>query len=148
MSDVNQLTYFKNVSSKVALRINHPSYHDVHREYIVHCCNVFGCELKRKRCKDAGAESGIIHSMAHPDGVTHDMKSPVVIFHYTRSLEKFELQYSVNKDNGSEGTAAQGQNVGKYMDQSLGRSTGTYMYLFCGALYLLRNAADVSPCCW
>lgn len=128
MGQENQLTYFKNVSSKVALQINHPLYQDAQRDYMTHCCNSFGCGLtKKKRCRDLMV-SGVapaLHGIQQPEDTTREFPSPLVIFRYARSLEKFELQYSVNKDSSSD-SPAQGQNVGLYMDQSVGKHSMIY----------------------
>jgi hypothetical protein len=123
MARNNELTYFKNVTSKVALRLNHASYQDLHRDYLIHCCNSFGCGLKKKRCRDVSEVAPVLHGIQRPDDTAIELPPPFVIFHYARSLEKFELQYSVNKDSTSDISSAKGQNVGMYMDQSMGEST-------------------------
>lgn len=123
MRQENQMTYFKNVSSKVALRLNDPSFQDIQRDYMIHCCNPFQCGLSKKtRCRDV-MRSGVapsLHGIFQPEDTLREFPSPIVIFHYTRSLERFELQYSVNKDSSSKDASAKGQNVGLYMDQSVG----------------------------
>ena len=120
MAKENQLTHFKTVPSKVALRLNHPSYQDSHRAYLIHCCNAFGCGLKKKICRDVSAVVPALHGIQQPEDTAREVLSPFVIFRYARSLEKFELQYSVNKDSTSDLSSARGQNVGLYMDQSMG----------------------------
>jgi len=120
MPEYNQLTFFKNVSSKVGLRLNHPSYQTAHRDYIVHCCNAFGCELKKRRCRDVSAVAAVIHGVQQPEDIFREPVFPLVIFHYSRSLEKFELQYSVNRDTSGESPEAVSQDVGLFMDQSIG----------------------------
>jgi hypothetical protein len=121
MTRENQLTYFKNISSKVALRLNHPSFQESHRDYMIHCCNAFGCGLKKKRCRDVSGVVPELHGVQQPEDTTREIPSPFVIFQYARSLEKFELQYSVNKDSNSDVSSAKGQNVGLYLDQSIGK---------------------------
>jgi hypothetical protein len=120
MAGNNQLTYFKNVSSKVALRINHESFRDDHRSYMAHCCNTLGCEVKKKKCRAVSHVAAQIHGLLQDEDATREVPSPLLIFHYARSLEKFELQYSVNKASYSDLPVAKDQNVGLFMDLSLG----------------------------
>lgn len=37
-----KMTYFKNVKNKVALRLNHATFTDVHRHFVVNCCDFHG----------------------------------------------------------------------------------------------------------
>lgn len=130
MSNENQLTFLKNVSSKVAVRLNGPSFKQTHRDFVVHCCNAWGCEARRKRCREVSAVSAEMLGVQQPEhaGGGEMPPSPLVIFRYARSLEKFELQYSVNKDSSSVGSSG-GQDVGRYMDMSLGESHSTHNHV-------------------
>ena len=40
----SKMTYFKSVKNKVALRLNHPTFTDVHRHFVVNCCDFHGKE--------------------------------------------------------------------------------------------------------
>jgi len=38
----SKMTYFKSVKNKVALRLNHHTFSDVHRHFVVNCCDFHG----------------------------------------------------------------------------------------------------------
>ena len=110
---------FNNVSSKVALAINQNSYDKLHRDYMIHCCNVHGCFLQKIRCHENGAVGLGLHGFHQPEDSTKLIQSPLVLFRYARSLEKFELQFSVFKDSTTTKVAI-GQSIDSYMRQSSG----------------------------
>ena len=143
----SKMTYFKSVKNKVALRLNHSTFTDVHRHFVVHCCHFHGNVLACICVSDvilflcfvlivAPSPLSVIYTGCKYskgcDGenvkyLTKGNKKPgnhgLQIMHYSRSLEKFALKSKTwVTATGENGAASSNYHLGHFLERQIGTS--------------------------
>lgn len=91
---------------KVGLYLNHRTFRSPQNSNLIHCCDASGCNEDKESCR-------FIKVLDFDDA-----SAPVVVFHYLRSLEKYELKYSVYARKSL--LLAKRQDVGQYLENMIG----------------------------
>jgi hypothetical protein len=109
--------------SKVALQLNHPNFTADQRTYPIYCCDFHGCRYGSKHmggrefCASKAAYNASYELRFSKAGRGADYDA-VVLYHYARSLEKYDLK-------GNTWETATGENAVSYpITNYLQRSVG------------------------
>lgn len=97
MADRSKLTYFKTVAPKLILHLTHPNTTKLQQRFMINCCNMHNC--KDKNClhyRDSDTEY-----LYFGNGRKANEKFNIMMFHYSRSLEKFTLKQKTWQKIGS-----------------------------------------------
>ena len=138
-----RMTYYKNVKNKVALRLNHHTFTDVHRHFVVYCCDFHGNFAKKMICSmyffqffvgehnemilcyiigcqfSGGCSGQDVNYLfkGNKNGGGHGLQ----IMHYSRSLEKFSLKSKTwVTATGENGAKSSNYHLGHFLERQIG----------------------------
>jgi hypothetical protein len=119
MPKASQMTFFKSVAPKVALRLSGPIYNKAFENYTavlnyVRQCNFHGCP----RNFEANFSEAMVRSQFIGNGKHWGGASVPSIYHYSRSLEKYGAKTETWRTAG--GIVGQTYNLELFLDRSVG----------------------------
>jgi hypothetical protein len=123
-----ELTYFKSVSPKLILHLSHPNITKRQKYFILNCCNFHNC--KDVNCRHFNED--VTHYLYNGNGKNElwgrdDSMDNIMIFHYSRSLEKFTLKQNTWQAIGSNNFTIINfldRNIGTIFDNRAGERYG------------------------
>ena len=128
MQQPRKLTYFKSVSPKLILHLGHPNITKKQKRFLTHCCNFHNCVDNSCRHFKASDTEYLYFGNGNTESlINRDEKSNIIIFHYSRSFEKFTHKQKTWQKIGTNNFTLinfMDRNVGTHFDARAGQRYG------------------------